>query len=175
LMAGGHLTIKGNAGPWAGSGMTGGEIEITGASGDRLGGPLAGEMSGMRGGLIVVRGNVGDRAGDRMRRGTIIVEGAAGSHPGSRMIAGTLIVRRRAGPLPGYLMRRGTIILGEGSDELSPTFLDGGVHELVAMRLLAAFVNHHSAKVASALRRPLRRLAGDMAVLGKGELFCPRR
>ena len=37
------------------------------------------------------------------------------------------------------------------------------------MRLLAAFVNDYSVKVASVLRRPLRRLAGDMAVLGKGE------
>jgi hypothetical protein len=43
------------------------------------------------------------------------------------------------------------------------------------MRLLAAFVNDHSRKAASALRRPLRRLAGDMAVLGKGELFSPQR
>jgi formylmethanofuran dehydrogenase subunit C len=171
-MAGGHLTIKGNTGPWAGSGMAGGEIEIIGSAGDRLGGPLPGETSGMRGGVVVVRGNVGDRAGDRMRRGVVIVEGSAGSHAGSRMIAGTLVVRRKAGALPGYLMRRGTIILGDGSDVLSPTFLDSGIHELVAMRLLAAFVNDHSAKAASALRRPLRRLAGDMAVLGKGELFC---
>ena len=172
LMAGGRLSVAGDAGPWAGSGMTGGEIEIIGSAGDRLGGPLAGEMSGMRGGVIVVRGNVGERAGDRMRRGVVVVEGGAGSHAGSRMIAGTLIVRRRAGALPGYLMRRGTIVLGDGSDALSPTFLDGGVHELVAMRLLAAFVNGYSAKAAAVLRRPLRRLAGDMAVLGKGELFC---
>jgi formylmethanofuran dehydrogenase subunit C len=172
LMAGGRLTIRGNAGLWAGSGMTDGEIEIAGSAGDRLGGPLAGEVRGMRGGIIVVRGSVGDRVGDRMRRGTIIVEGGAGSYAGSRMIAGTLIVRRKAGPLPGYLMSRGTIVLADSCDELSPTFLDGGVHELVAMRLLAAFVNDYSVKAASALRGPLRRLAGDMAVLGKGELFC---
>jgi formylmethanofuran dehydrogenase subunit C len=175
LMAGGRLKIEGDAGPWVGSGMTGGEIENIRSAGDRLGGPLPGEMSGMRGGVVVVRGNVGDRVGDRMRRGVIIVEGGAGNHAGSRMIAGTLIVRRKAGPLPGYLMRRGTIVLGDGSDELSPTFLDGGIHELVAMRLLGAFVNRHSVKAATALRRPLRRLAGDMAVLGKGELFCAQR
>jgi formylmethanofuran dehydrogenase subunit C len=175
LMAGGRLRIAGDAGPWAGSGMTDGEIEIVGSAGDRLGGPLAGEMSGMRGGVIVVRGNVHDRAGDRLRRGLVIVEGGAGNQAGSRMIAGTLIVRRKAGALPGYLMRRGTIVLAEGSDALSPTFVDGGVHELVAMRLLAAFVSGYSAKAAAALRGPLRRLAGDMAVLGKGELFCARK
>ena len=171
-MTGGRLRINGRAGQWAASGMKGGHIEIAGSAGDRLGGPLAGEMAGMRGGVVVVRGSVGERAGDRLRRGTIIVEGRAGAHAGSRMIAGTLIVRRRAGPLPGYLMRRGTIVLADGCDELAPTFLDCGVHDLVALRLMAAFVKDHSAAAASALRVRLRRLAGDMATLGKGEIFC---
>jgi formylmethanofuran dehydrogenase subunit C len=171
-MAGGRLVINGDAGRWAASGMRGGHIEITGSAGDRLGGPLAGEVTGMRGGVVVVRGDVGDRAGDRLRRGTIIVEGRAGAHAGSCMIAGTLIVRRAAGPLPGYLLRRGTVVLAGGCVELSPTFLDCGVHELIAMRLMAAFVKDYSAVAAAALRSPLRRLAGDMAVLGKGEVFC---
>jgi formylmethanofuran dehydrogenase subunit C len=172
LMAGGRLIINGDAGRWAASGMRGGHIVITGSAGDRLGGPLAGEMAGMRGGVVVVRGDVGERAGDRLRRGTIVVEGRAGAHAGSCMIAGTLMVRRAAGPLPGYLMRRGTVVLAGGCDELSPTFLDCGVHDLVAMRLMAAFVKDYSAAAAVALRSPLRRLAGDMAVLGKGEIFC---
>jgi len=173
LMSGGRLTINGSTGPWAASGMTGGTMEITAATGDRLGGPLAGEMAGMRGGVVIVRGNAGDRAGDRMRRGTIIVEGQAGSHTGSRMIAGTLVVRRGTGPLPGYLMRRGTIVLCETADVLLPTFVDCGVHDLVAMRLLADFVTAYSRQVAARLHGSLRRLAGDMAVLGKGEIFCP--
>ncbi|HEX7206189.1 MAG TPA: formylmethanofuran dehydrogenase subunit C, partial [Xanthobacteraceae bacterium] len=86
--------------------------------------------------------------------------------------AGTLIVRRAAGPLPGYLLRRGTVVLAGGCVELSPTFLDCGVHDLIAMRLMAAFVKDYSTVAAAALRSPLRRLAGDMAVLGKGEVFC---
>ena len=49
-MAGGRLVINGDAGRWAASGMRGGHIEITGSAGDRLGGPLAGEVAGMRGG-----------------------------------------------------------------------------------------------------------------------------
>ncbi|MGA2126275.1 MAG: formylmethanofuran dehydrogenase subunit C [Xanthobacteraceae bacterium] len=173
LLAGGRLTVTGNAGPWAGSGMTGGVVEIAGSAGDRLGGPLAGESAGMRGGVIVVRGDVGARAGDRMRRGTILVEGGAGACAGSRMIAGSLVVRRRAGPLPGYLMSRGTIVLADGADTLSPTFVDCGVHDLVAQRLIAAFVATYSPKAAKIFRAPLRRLAGDMAVLGKGETFVP--
>jgi formylmethanofuran dehydrogenase subunit C len=172
-MRGGRLTVEGNAGHWTASGMRGGHIEVAGSAGDRLGGPLAGETAGMRGGVVVVRGDVGERAGDRLRRGTIIVQGRAGDHAGSRMIAGTLVLRRGAGRLPGYLMRRGTIVLGESCDELSPTFVDCGLHDLVALRLMAAFVREHSAAAAAALRPPLRRLAGDMAVLGKGEIFAP--
>ena len=170
LMTGGRLTIGGNAGHWAASGMKGGELEIAGSAGDRLGGPLAGEIAGMRGGIVIVRGSVGERVGDRLRRGTIVVEGSAGVYAGSRMIAGTLIIRK-AGSMPGYLMRRGTIILGESAGVLSPTFVDCGVHRLVAMRLMAEFVKPYSRKTAALLTRPLRRLAGDMSVSGHGELF----
>ncbi len=173
LMTGGKLTIAGNAGPWAASGMKGGTLEIMGNAGDRLGGPLAGEMAGMRGGMVVVRGDAGARAADRLRRGTIIVEGKAGSHAGSRMIAGTLLVGGRAGPLPGYLMARGTLVCGHGCDALSPTFADCGVHNLVAITLLAKFVEPYSATIAQLLRRPWRRLLGDMAVTGKGEIVYP--
>src|SRR5204862_521899 len=56
LMSAGRLTIRGDAGHWAASGMKGGAIEIAGSAGDRLGGPLAGEISGMRGGIVIVRG-----------------------------------------------------------------------------------------------------------------------
>jgi formylmethanofuran dehydrogenase subunit C len=153
--------------------MRGGTLEITGDAGDRLGGPLAGETAGMRGGLVVVRGSAGARAGDRLRRGVILVEGGAGPYAGARMIAGTIMVRRRAGALPGYLMRRGTLVLIEGAEALSPTFVDCGVHQLVALRLMAAFVREHSPALASRLGRPLRRLAGDMATLGKGEILTP--
>lgn len=173
LMRGGRLTVAGNAGPWAASAMKGGTLVITGSAGDRLGGPLAGEMAGMRGGVVVVHGPAGARAGDRMRRGMIIVEGEAGAQAGSRMIAGTLIVRRRAGPLPGYLMTRGTLVLAGGCVALSPTFADSGLHEFVANALMANFVKPHSPDVAALLRQPWRRLLGDMAVIGKGEIFYP--
>ena len=171
LMSGGRLTVRGNAGPWAASGMKSGVLEILGAAGDRLGGPLPGEIGGMRGGFVVVHGNAGERAGDRMRRGTIIVEGNAGPYGGARMIAGTVIVCGSAGVLPGYLLKRGTIVLGDRCDAVSPTFVDCGVHQLVANRFMAAMIESHSKSAARLMRRPLRRLAGDMAVLGKGEIF----
>lgn len=169
-MRGGRLIISGSAGPWAASGMRGGMIKIGGNADERLGGPLPGGVAGMRGGMVVVHGNAGERAGDRLRRGTIVIEGRAGPYAGSRMIAGTLMVRGGAGPLPGYLMRRGTIVLGHET-ELSPGFVDSGTHDLVALRLLSALVAPHSPALARLLRRPLRRLAGDMAVLGLGEIF----
>jgi len=175
LMTGGRLTLRGDAGPWAASGMKGGVIEILGAADAHLGGPLAGEIAGMRGGVVVVRGRAGERAGDRMRRGTIVIEGAAGAYAGSRMIAGTLIVGHQAGPLPGFLMKRGTIVLGEGASAMSPTFVDCGQHELLAMRLWAGFIEPYSKRAAALLRRPLRRLAGDMAVLGPGEILIGNR
>jgi formylmethanofuran dehydrogenase subunit C len=170
-MQGGRLTIEGSAGPWAASGMAGGLVQISGTAGERLGGSLPGETSGMRGGVVLVRGAVADRVGDHMRRGTIIVEGNAADYPGSRMIAGTLIVCGSCAALPGYLMRRGTIVIGNDYAELSPTFADCGIHPLVALRLMARFVRGYSARAATVLSRPLRRWAGDMAVLGKGELF----
>jgi formylmethanofuran dehydrogenase subunit C len=173
LMTGGKLTVAGNAGPWAASGMKGGTLEIKGDAGARLGGPLAGEMAGMRGGVVVVRGDAGARAADRLRRGIIIIEGEAGAHAGSRMIAGTLLVRGRAGPLPGYLMARGTLVLAGGGEALSPSFADCGVHDLVTTTLMADFVRPYSPTVADLLRRPWRRLLGDMAVIGKGEIFYP--
>ncbi|MBO0752554.1 MAG: formylmethanofuran dehydrogenase subunit C, partial [Bradyrhizobiaceae bacterium] len=120
---------------------------------------------------VVVHGRVGERAGDRLRRGTIVVEGGAGAYAGSRMIAGTLVVLGHTGPLPGYLMQRGTIVLGDRSEEMSPTFVDCGVHDLVALRLMAGFLGSHSTRAGRLAKKPLRRFAGDMAALGKGEIF----
>jgi len=170
-MTGGALTIEGGAGPYAGSGMRGGLLKIGGDAGERLGGPLAGETEGMKGGAIHVRGSAGARAGDKMRRGFILIEGEAGDCAGSRMIAGTLAIGGRAGALPGYLMNRGTILLAGGAAEMTPTFLDCGVFELVAARLLAAHVETISPRLGAAFRGPLRRHAGDLAALGKGEIF----
>lgn len=170
-MTGGSLYIDGGAGPLAGSGMRGGKLTIGGNVGERLGGPLAGETEGMTGGVIHVLGDAGPRAGDRMRRGFILLEGAAGECAGSRMIAGTIAIGGFAGPLPGYLMNRGTILIAGGLERMGSTFLDCGEFELVAARLLATYVAGVSAVLGAAFRGPLRRFAGDLAALGKGEIL----
>jgi formylmethanofuran dehydrogenase subunit C len=91
------------------------------------------------------------------------------------MIAGTLIVRRTAGPLAGFMLKRGTIVLGKSSSELSPTFIDCGEYKLVAMQWFSAMIEPYSKAAAALLRRPLTRFAGDMAVLGKGEILVGNR
>ncbi|HZD90486.1 MAG TPA: formylmethanofuran dehydrogenase subunit C [Pseudolabrys sp.] len=172
LMRGGRLVIAGNAGPWAGSGLKGGVLDIGGNAGDRLGGPIAGEVAGMRGGILIVRGNAGEFAGDRLRRGTIVIEGDTGNAAGSRMIAGTLVIGGNAGAMAGVLMARGTIVLARGCKAFIPTFTDSGVHDLVATTLMARYLEPHSPDLAKRLRAPWRRLLGDMAVTGRGEILC---
>jgi formylmethanofuran dehydrogenase subunit C len=66
-------------------------------------------------------------------------------------------------------------VLGGDCEELSPTFVDCGTHALVAMRLMAEFAGRYSKRAASLASARLRRLAGDMAVLGKGELLMKDR
>jgi formylmethanofuran dehydrogenase subunit C len=108
-----------------------------------------------------------------MRRGLLVIEGASGHYLASRMIGGTIVCFGDAGKRPGYLMRRGTIILGKSAAEITPTFIDTGVHELVAMRLVARWLIEEGIEGGSLLAFTLRRLAGDTAVLGKGEIFLP--
>ncbi|WP_088343711.1 MULTISPECIES: formylmethanofuran dehydrogenase subunit C [Rhodomicrobium] len=171
-MSGGSLTIEGDVGPFAASGMTGGRLRVEGDAGDFLGGPRSGEAQGMSGGVVVVTGRAGARAGDRMRRGVIAIGGDAGDCPGSRMIAGVLAVFGNCGERPGTLMRRGTIVLGGEAAGWPPTFVENGAVELVTLHILAtelkdALPPSHLAP----LKGRVRKLAGDMAVLGKGEIL----
>ena len=172
-MTGGRLTISGSVGGFAGSGMSGGFLGIGGDAGERLGGPMAGEMGGMAGGAIRVNGNAGLRAADRMRRGTIMVAGDAAEGAASRMIAGTLIVGGRTHGTPGRLMKRGTLFLCGGVEKLAPTFLDNGVADLVILRLMADELSRSPVGPVPFDGAPMRRIGGDLAVLGKGEVFLP--
>lgn len=171
-MTGGELVISGNCGPYAGSAMAGGRLEIIGDAGDLLAAPREGEIHGMTGGLLLLRGTAGPRAGDRLRRGTILIEGDAGDWLGSRLIAGTLIVLGNAGISPGYLMRRGTIVLAK-PPELAPTFVDCGSFASSFPAVFGRFLLAESRAAARLFQAPLRRFGGDMAVLGKGEIFVP--
>lgn len=171
-LAGGRVTITGSVGPFAASGMVDGLLEIGRDAGAFLGGPLAGERAGMRGGIVLVRGGTGDRAADRLRRGLIVIAGDAGRHAGSCMIAGTLVILGGAGEGLGTLMRRGTILLGRPRD-LAPSFVRVGHATAVFQRLLSRALAPVSPGAASLAIAPSSRFSGDMASLGRGEVFMP--
>jgi formylmethanofuran dehydrogenase subunit C len=170
-MKNGCLLIRGSAGPWLASGLAGGTILVSGSAGAHAGGIRPGERFGMRGGFVVIEGDLAERAGDRMRRGIIATRGRCGPFAGSRMVGGTLIAARGFGEDAGVLLRRGTLI-GPSIARQLPTFVDCGAHELGFMplleRCLATALGSHAPKLAGG---PVRRLQGDMATIGKGEIL----
>ncbi len=170
-MRGGRLDIRGSAGSWLAAGMSGGVVSVAGPAGDYTGAHLSGEKFGMSGGTVVIGGDAGERTGDRMRRGTIVVKGRAGAAAGSRMAGGTIWAENGFGAGPGPLMRRGTLI-GPRAERLLSTFSDCGRHDLVILRLITA---HAVATLGTLAPAPLpglvRRYAGDMATIGKGEIL----
>ncbi len=167
-MQSGSVTVTGSAGPFAGSGATGGTITIAGDAGDHAGGAVYAAKAGLDGATLVIHGAAGDYCGDRMRRGLILV-GRAGAYAGARMIAGTLAARS-LGDHPGFGMRRGTILAG-GVGALTPSFVETGTHDLVFLRLLARSLRPLSPDHADLAAGALTRYSGDLATLGKGELW----
>jgi formylmethanofuran dehydrogenase subunit C len=107
--------------------------------------------------------------GERMRRGLVIVAGGAGDYAGARMIAGTIVLKGRVGRFAGYGLRRGSLILGKEPEHLLPTFGDCGVLDFNWLRVLDRALQATGARVK--LKARARRLMGDMAVLGKGEML----
>lgn len=170
-MKGGRLDIKAAADDHLASGMSGGIITVGGSAGASVGAVAVGARFGMTGGTVVIAGDCGDRAGDKMRRGIIIVRGKTGDAAGSRMIGGTIVAEGGFGTNPGRLMRRGTLI-GPGTDRMLATFADCGVHDLVILRVMQRALAHDLHALAPRnLPSRVRRFAGDMAAIGKGELL----
>lgn len=171
-MTGGRLIVQGQVGGLAASGLRGGVMEVAKHAGPLLGGAAPGAQTGMAGGIVVVRGSAGPRAGDRMRRGLLVVEGDAGEGVASRMVAGTVIVCGTAGQRAGILMRRGTLLLGGLAAPLAPTFVPAMVDAAgVFTRLLRRAVAPFSDAAAELCVAAAERFLGDMATLGRGEVF----
>ncbi|QFY41768.1 formylmethanofuran dehydrogenase subunit C [Candidatus Methylospira mobilis] len=172
-MKGGRLLISGNTDAYAACEMKSGELTIDGDAGDYLGAALPGNRKGMQGGIVIVRGNAGHRVGDHMRRGSILIEGNAGDYLGTRMVAGTIGVLGTVGANPGYAMRRGTLLLLTALSQVPATFNDCGAHTLGFLPLLLKGYRGYRtrfAELAGTVKR-VRRYAGDMAGLGKGEIL----
>ena len=172
-MKGGRLIVRGSVDAYAACELRNGDLLIEGNAGDFLGASLPGNKKGMAGGVVIVRGNVGDRAGDHLRRGAILIEGNTGDYLGSRMTAGTIAVLGKTGRYLGYAMGRGTLLLAQAPSELLPTFNDCGTHTLGFIPLMLrgfAGLDTPFAGMSDQLKR-VRRYAGDMSGLGKGEIL----
>ncbi len=170
-MRGGRLEIKGAVGDHLATGMKGGVIHVTGSAGDGVGALSAGFRFGMTGGTVVIDGDVGARAGDRMRRGLILVRGKTGPAAGSRMVGGTVIAEGELGADPGPLMRRGTLIAPH-AESLLATFSDCGVHDLVILKVMwRAWAQSLGPLAPKPIPALVRRFAGDLATIGKGEVL----
>jgi formylmethanofuran dehydrogenase subunit C len=175
-MRGGQLRIEGSAGDLAAGAMAGGQVEVTGSVGDFAAAAQPGEMAGMSGGTLVIQGDAGARLADRLRRGTVVLHGRAGDYLASRMVAGTVALGGACGRHPGLAMRRGTLVFAgpqPGADELGPSFVPVPGQADVFWQLMARDLARFGAAFGGLARRPLRRLAGDLAVQGQGELLLP--
>lgn len=165
----GTIAVDGSAGVLTGASMAGGEIRVRRDVGDQAGGVAFGSTMGMKGGFIFVGRNAGDLLGERLRRGLIVVGGKAGDYAGGRMIAGTLVLKGGAGRYAGYGNRRGSLIFTEKPRNLLPTYVDSGVMEFDYLRILEKWLREQDVRIRLGARA--RRLMGDMAVLGKGEML----
>jgi formylmethanofuran dehydrogenase subunit C len=173
-MTGGRLLIAGDARDLAGCAMRGGWLEIAGATGDLAASALPGDMDGMVGGTLVVRGRAGARLADRMRRGTVVVHGDVGDFAASRMVAGTLAIGGGCGAMPGWGMRRGSVVFAGAAPQATSTFVDVQSDAGVFWQLLARDLARFGPPFDDLPRRRMTRLAGDLAVQGKGELLVTR-
>lgn len=165
----GKIEVMGSAGVLTGASMTGGEIAVRRDVGEQAGGVAVGETMGMKGGFMTIGGNAGALLGERMRRGLVVVGGKAGDYAGGRMIAGTLLLKRGAGRYAGYGNRRGSLIFMDKPRNILPTYSDCGVMEFDYLRLLEKWLRDQGMRIRFGARA--RRLMGDMAVLGKGEML----
>jgi formylmethanofuran dehydrogenase subunit C len=189
-LAGGRIEVRGNAGDYVGAGMTAGEIRVSGNAGvlaacemqgglldvagnvgDFAAAALPGSMDGMRGGTLIVQGSAADRFGDRMRRGTALVFGDAGDFLGSRMVAGSIAVGGRIGAHCAWGMRRGSIVCAGAAPSIAPTFVPTGHDISVFWQLLARDLARFGGPFAGLASKRIERIAGDLAVAGKGELL----
>lgn len=172
-MTGGELIVEGDADDWAGAQMAGGLLRVRGRAGNRLGSTYRGSKVGMTGGVIVVEGGAGHEVGGYMRRGLVVVLGDVEDLAGARMVAGTVLVLGRAGIRAGAGILRGTVAVAGGVDEVLPTFRETCTYRPGFLAVYERLLRARGAPVpeGALAGRPFRRLGGDLAEMGKGELL----
>jgi len=170
-MAGGEIVVEGDAGDLAGVGMRGGRIVVRGSAGRRLGGAYAGERAGMRGGEILVHGDAGDEAGAGLRRGLIAVAGRTGDAAGLSALAGTIIAFGALGAHPGAAMRRASIV-AMTEPGLLPTYAPACTYRPPFVRLCLRRLRELGLPVTDAqIEGRYTRWSGDGLELRRGEIL----
>jgi formylmethanofuran dehydrogenase subunit C len=151
-----------------GRGLTSGLIVVEGDAGHET---AAGQSSGQ----VQIAGSVRDHAAMGMRGGVLEIGGHAGAYlgtppPGERLglRGGLVTVGGSVGERAGDRMRRGMIFVSGVPD----TFAETGRGDLTIFKLLAKRLAPAAAWLGPMLTAaPLRRLVGDLAVDGKGEIL----
>jgi formylmethanofuran dehydrogenase subunit C len=167
-MAGGELVVEGDAGDLAGVGMRGGRLVVRGSAGRRLGGAHPGERAGMRGGEILVHGDAGDEAGAGL---LIAVAGRTGDAAGLSALAGTIVAFGALGAHPGAGMRRASIV-AMTEPGLLPTYARACTYRPPFLRLLLRRLRDLGLPVTDAqIEGRYTRWSGDGLELRRGEIL----
>ena len=167
MMKGGTIEVSGNVSDWLGAEMTGGSIRVRGNAGGQVGAAYRGSLAGMKGGTIIIDGGAGLEVGMRMRRGIIVVGGQARDFAGLQMKGGTIFLLAGAELRTGAWMIRGTIV-SLAPIKLLPTFSYACTYEPAFMRLYNGYLAKFGISIPEV---SFRRITGDAAVPGKGEIL----
>lgn len=168
----GEVTVEGSVGQETGLALAGGSLDIKGDAGPRAGAAPLGHKRGMTGGELIVRGSAGPEAGAAMRRGLLVVSKNAGERTGLGMIAGTVVVFGTAGRETGLWSKRGSIV-ALGRITPPATYSLACTYQPLILRLI---LTRLSTRYGLPVQRKhlngfYQRYSGDMAELGKGEIF----
>lgn len=139
-MTGGNLKITGSVGAHLGAGMSGGEITVSGDAGDWVGR----EMSG---GRIIINGDAGHMVGSAVRGasmgmqgGEILIYGNARNEVGNGMRRGLIAIGGDTGDFTGVNMKAGTIVvLGKLGQRPGAGMVRGTIISANSAQLLPTF------------------------------------
>lgn len=170
-LKGGEIAVDGDVDDWAGEDMEGGLIKIRGNAGNLVGSASRGEEVGMKGGVIIIQGDVGQEVGRRMRRGIIAARGDIGNFAGALMTGGSILSFGSFSERAGAGMDRGTLIAFHPV-ELLPTFEYDCTYRPNFLRLMLKELEKYDLPIEEKhASGTYERYSGDLAALGKGEIF----
>jgi formylmethanofuran dehydrogenase subunit C len=170
-MTGGTIDVHGTVDDWCGAEMRGGLIRVRGSAGDHAGAAYPGSRRGMRGGELLIDGNAGDELGSVLRRGLIAVGGRIGAFAAAGMVAGIVFAFGPVGPHAGAGMKRGTIAAFGPGLELLPTFRYDCTYRPAFIDLYLRHLRAIGFAVPAADGGLFTRHRGDVVALGLGEIL----